>query len=98
MATASDKDDAIDVDWSEDDWDQKPSQLAQEAANRIWDMPLCAIYERAMGKDGSDPKIAMAISGWCEWIHQAVYHQWLLEHSTDEWVSKETLLAAEGAG
>jgi hypothetical protein len=79
MATASDKDDVVDVDWSEEDWDRKPSQLAQEAANHIWDMPLYAIYERAMGRDGSDPKIAM----WCEWIQQAIYHEWLLERTND---------------
>ena len=82
MATASEKDNLPasssnadpaefrfgDVDWTETDWDCKPSQLAQEAANRIWDMPLCVIYERS-----PNAEVAM----WCEWIQQAIYNQWL---------------------
>lgn len=78
MDIASEKDDyeiAIapgDVDWSEDDWDHTPSQLAEEAANRIWDMPLCVIYERS----DFNPQVAV----WCEWIQQAIYDEWLSDN------------------
>lgn len=57
-----------DVDWKETDWDCKPSQLAQEAANIIWEMALCDIYANA-----PDEKVSM----WCEWIQKAMYDKWL---------------------
>lgn len=52
----------------DDDWDRRPSIVAEEAANRIWDTPLSEIYA-----SHPDPRVSM----WCEWIQQAVYTQWL---------------------
>ena len=50
------------------DWDRRPSELAEEQANRVWDMTLSEIYA-----SHPDPRVVM----WCEWIQQAVYTQWL---------------------
>jgi hypothetical protein len=59
----------------DDDWDRRPSELAEEAANRIWDMPLSEIYA-----SHPDPRVSM----WCEWIQQAVYTQWLKDQEGNE--------------
>ena len=59
----------------EGDWDDTPSKLAEAAANRIWDMPLCSIYETC-----PDPRVSM----WCEWIQEAVYTLWLEDQRASE--------------
>ena len=58
-----------------DDWDRRPSELAEEQANRIWDMTLSEIYS-----SHPDPRVSM----WCEWIKQAVYTQWLKDQEGNE--------------
>ena len=52
----------------DDDWERRPSELAEEAANQIWEKPLEDIYQST-----EDVRIHM----WCEWIQTAVFSEWL---------------------
>ena len=63
------------TDLEEDDWDRRPSKLAEEAANRMWDMTLSEIY-------ASHPDLYMAESAL--WLQEALYAHWLKNQEGSE--------------
>jgi hypothetical protein len=61
--------------WTTNDWDRRPSQLAEEAANRMWDMTLSEIY-------ANHPDPYMAESAL--WFQEALYAHWLKDQEGNE--------------